>query len=165
MIGASSFFLFSKEEQLKDIDILTVNGVSAEYPDECQLACLSEGKTRGIILVTKAGFHHGHALYVLVEDEQGTVRIGCHPMDTVLSEHEVKDQVTSLAQQDIFGKHFNLTFRRVPVMGIIKAGRLLVGLLKKGESILCQTETGQFVTREIARIIVLHSADNKTPGS
>ncbi|MFH1207523.1 MAG: hypothetical protein V1668_02865 [Patescibacteria group bacterium] len=143
---------------------MIIDKISAEYPDECNLSCLAGGKCRGIILVTTAGFHHGHALYVIVEDDKGLVSIGCQPMDTELTEQQVLDQVRSFATHDIFGKHFNLTFRRAPVIGIVKAGRMLVGLLKKGESILCQTETGQVITRKIARIIVLHSSDAKTPG-
>lgn len=147
---------------MSTIERLIIDSVPADYPDDCHVSCLSDGKHRGIIVVTKAGLHHGHAVYVIVEDEKGTVHIGLQPIDAELSTDQVMEQVNALATKDIWGRHFNLTFRRVPVLGIVKAGKLLVGLLRKGESILCQTDSGQIFTEEVVRIIVLHS---RQPGS
>ncbi|MFA6553792.1 MAG: hypothetical protein WCT27_05180 [Patescibacteria group bacterium] len=147
---------------MEKIERLIIDKVIADYPDECQVSSLHGGKYRGIVLVTKAGFHHGHALYVMVEDATGALHVGFHPMNAELTEEQVIEQVRSLADQDIHGRHFNLIFQRAPTVGIIEKGKFLVGLLRKGESILCQTDVGQFFIREIGRIIVLHK---KTPGS
>ncbi|MFA5051663.1 MAG: hypothetical protein WC544_01205 [Patescibacteria group bacterium] len=129
---------------------------SVECPEECITDRLSEAGVQGIIVVTSAGIHHYHAVYALNSGSTRGIQMGIVPVDGK-DKAEVERIVTILANGQQPDAHFVASLRHVPLMGIRRAGKFVVGLIKKGESLLCQTDRDSFLTSDVCQIIVVHA--------